>query len=77
MTAGLPSVPRGLHRFETARYLHERRHKFGLSSFVGSYRLHADSDVFERSADFGIELITGNNDLYEYEVSSGITAQAI
>ena len=59
--------------FETARYLYERRDMFGLSSFVGSYALHPDSDVFEHPEDFGIRLLAEDNDQITYETEEGLS----
>jgi len=63
--------------FETAKYLYERRDKFGLSSFVGSYALHPDSVVFERPQDFKIKLIAEDNSQYTYESEEGLAMNEI
>lgn len=58
---------------DTALYLFQHRHRFGLTSFVGDYSLHPDTEVFARPQDFGVTVTGMDNDHCLYEVASGMT----
>ncbi len=43
-----------------------------MSAFVGDYFLHPDTEVFERLANFGIEILGLDNDHVQYTVDCGM-----
>jgi hypothetical protein len=58
---------------DTAQYLYDHRDRFGLTSFVGDYYLHPDTEVFERPQDFGVTVTGMDNDHCIYVVRDGIS----
>lgn len=60
---------------DTAMYLYDHRDLFGLTSFVGDYFLHPDTEVFERPQDFGVTVTGLDNDHCIYVVSEGISQE--
>lgn len=60
---------------DTAMYLYEHRHRFGLTSFVGDYYLHPDTEVFQRPWDFGVTVTGMDNDHCVYVVEKGISQE--
>tara|TARA_R110002072_G_scaffold177524_2_gene333465 strand:- start:46315 stop:48111 length:1797 start_codon:yes stop_codon:yes gene_type:complete len=71
---GFPSQTRQ-DILDTAMFLQEHSDRFGLSSFVGDYFLHPDTEVFERPEDFGVTVRGIDNDHCQYDVSSGVTQE--
>ena len=69
---GFPSQSRK-DVLDTAMFLYDNRDMFGLSSFVGDYYLHPDTEVFERPQDFGVTVTGMDNDHCVYVVSEGIS----
>lgn len=71
---GFPGETRD-HVLRTVRFLKEHEHLFGLAAFVGDWRLHPDTIVFERPADFGVRITGAHGDAAEYELESGLTPE--
>lgn len=68
---GFPGETR-TEAMETVRWVHDHRHLYGLSGFVGHYLMHPDTDVAERPSDYGVTVVGQDNDHLLYEVDEGM-----
>ncbi|MBL8899963.1 MAG: aspartyl/asparaginyl beta-hydroxylase domain-containing protein [Planctomycetes bacterium] len=68
---GFPTETRA-EALETLEFLDRHRDLYGLSAFVSTYQLHPDTIVYERPADFGVEVTAEVNGACSYIVESGM-----